>query len=118
MFGARFLLLRRPDTLDPADQARLEAIVAARPRLNAAWDALGELHGLCPAKNRKGALEALDRFADIFGTGQIPECSDVVDTFLAWHTEILDSHRARRPSNGRIEGTNTHSGGVLLLGRV
>ncbi|WP_420624289.1 transposase [Candidatus Poriferisodalis sp.] len=39
-------------------------------------------------------------------SGQIPEFSDIVDTFLAWHEEILDRHRARRPSNGRIEGTN------------
>ena len=48
----------------------------------------------------------MDRFADIYSTGQIPEFSDVVDTFLAWHTEILDWQHTGRPSNGRIEGTN------------
>ena len=106
VFGARFLLMRRPDTLDPAERARLDKAFAAHPRLKAAWDALGELHGLYLANDRKGALEALDRFADIYGTGQIPEFSSVVDTFLAWHQEILDWHRAQRPSNGRIEGTN------------
>ena len=106
VFGARFLLMRRPDTLDPAERARLDKVFAAHPRLKAAWDALGELHGLYLADDRKGALEALDRFADIYGAGLIPEFSDVVDKFLAWHTEILDWHQAGRPSNGRIEGTN------------
>ena len=106
VFGARFLLMRRPDTLDPAEQARLDAVFAVHPRLKAAWDALGELHGLYLANDRKGALAALDRFADIYGTGQMPEFSSVVDTFLAWHQEILDWHQARRPSNGRIEGTD------------
>ena len=106
VFRARFLLMRRPDTLDAAELARLDKVFAAHPRLKAAWDALGELHGLYLAKDRKGALEALDRFADIYSTGQIPEFSSVVDTFLAWHQEILDWPRARRPSNGRIEGTN------------
>lgn len=106
VFRARFLLMRRPDTLDDAERTRLDRLFVAHPRLRAAWDALGELHGLYLAKDRKGALAALDRFADIYGTGQIPEFSSVVDTFLAWHTEILDWHRAGRPSNGRIEGTN------------
>ena len=106
VFRARFLLMRRPDTLDGAEQERLDGLFAAHPRLKAAWDALGELHGLYLAKDRKDALAALDRFADIYSTGQIPEFSSVVDTFLAWHEEILGWHRAGRPPNGRIEGTN------------
>ncbi|WP_419943792.1 ISL3 family transposase [Candidatus Poriferisodalis sp.] len=106
VFRARFLLMRRPDKLDAAERQRLEELFAAHPRLKAAWDALGELHGLYLAKDRKGALEALDRFADIYGTGLIPEFSDTVDTFLAWHPQILDWHQAGRPSNGPIEGTN------------
>ncbi|WP_419554497.1 ISL3 family transposase [Candidatus Poriferisodalis sp.] len=106
VFRARFLLMGRPDTLDAAERARLDGLFAAHPRLKAAWAALGELHGLYLAKDRKGALEALDRFADIYRTGQIPEFSDIVDTFLAWHEEILDWHRARRPPNGRIDRTD------------
>ena len=106
VFRARFLLMRRPDTLDDAERKRLDALFEAHPRLKAAWDALGELHGLYLAEDREGALEALDRFADIYGTGDIPEFSDIVDTFLAWHEQILDWHQAGRPSNGRIEGTN------------
>ena len=106
VFRARFLLMRRPDKLDAAERKRLDALFETHPRLKAAWDALGELHQLYLAKDRKGALEALDRFADIYGTGQIPEFSDTVDTFLAWHDQILDWHHAGRPSNGRIEGTN------------
>ena len=106
VFGARFLLMRRPDKLDDTERKRLDALFETHPRLKAAWDALGELHGLYLANDRKAALEALDRFADIYGTGLIPEFSDTVDTFLAWHHQILDWHRAGRPSNGRIEGTN------------
>ena len=106
VFKSRFLLMRRPDKLAAAEQARLDALFAAHPRLKAAWEALGELHNLYLADDRKGALEALDRFADIYGTGDIPEFSSIVDTFLAWHNQILDWHHAGRPSNGRIEGTN------------
>ena len=98
VFRARFLPIRRPDKLD--------AVFVGHPRLQAAWDALGELHGLYLVKDRKGALETLDRFAGIYRTGQIPEFGSVVDTYLAWHEEILGWHRAGRPPNGRIEGTN------------
>ena len=98
--------MRRPDTLDSAEQERLDKLPEAHPRLELAWEALGELHGLHLAEDRKGALAALDRFADIHGTGHIPEFSDVADTFLARHEEILDRHQAGRPPNGPIEGTN------------
>ena len=84
----------------------LWGFLAAHPRLKLAWDALGELHQLCLAGDRDGAMAALDRFADIYRTGQIPEFSDTVDTFLAWHEQILDWHRAGRPSNARIDRTN------------
>ncbi|WP_419945855.1 transposase [Candidatus Poriferisodalis sp.] len=106
VFRARFLLMRRPDTLDRTERERLDALFETHPRLKAAWDALGELHQLYLARDPKGALEALDRFADIHSTGQTPELSSTVDTFLAWHHQILDWHHTRRPSNGRTEGTN------------
>ena len=98
--------MRRPDKLDAGERARLDALFAAHPRLKAAWDALAELHGLDLADDREGALEALDRFADIYRTGHIPEFSDTVDTFLAWHNQILDWHHTGRPPNGRIDRTN------------
>ena len=106
VFGARFVLMRRPDKLDAAEQARLDGLFETHPRLKLAWEALGELHGLYLAKDRKGALEALDRFADIYGTGDIPEFTSIVDTFLAWHQQILNWHQTGRPSNGRIDRTN------------
>ena len=106
VFRARFVLLRRPDTLTDADRRRLDALFDTHPRLKAAWEALGELHGLYLADDHDAAMEALDRFADLYGTGQLPEFSDTVDTFLAWSDEILAWHHTGRPSNGRIEGTN------------
>ncbi|WP_419945079.1 ISL3 family transposase [Candidatus Poriferisodalis sp.] len=106
VFRARFVLMKRPDTLGADERSRLDALFETHPRLKAAWDALGELHRFYLAKDRKGALEALDRLADIYRTGDIPEFSDVVDTFLAWHPQILDWHQTGQPSNGRIEGTN------------
>ena len=106
VFRARFLLMRRLDKLDAADQARLDVLFAAHPRLNPAPDALGELHGLYLADDHKGAMAALDRFADIYATGQIPEFSDTVGAFLAWHAQILDWRRTGRPPNGRIDRTN------------
>ncbi len=63
MFRARFLLLQRGDLLDDADQARLDELFAKHPRLDLAWQALQQLHGLYLADDRDSALEALDRFA-------------------------------------------------------
>ncbi len=106
IFRARFALLRRADSLDDADRARLDQLFAAHPRLRAGWDALQELHGLYLADDHDGALEALDRFTDLYATGELGEFHHVVDTIIAWVDEILAWHSAGRPSNGRIEGTN------------
>ena len=116
VFGARFALLRRGDTLTDADRARLDALFDAHPRLEAGWQALQELHGLYTAGDHQGALDALGRFCDLYQTGELPEYHDIVDTFIAWSDEILNWHHAGRPSNGRIEGTNTHNGWALPAG--
>jgi transposase len=106
VFRARFLLLRRSDTLEEHDQARLDDLFETQPRLATAWHALQELHGLYLADDHDSALEALDRFTDLYITGELPEFHDVVDTIIAWGDEILAWHNNGRPSNGRIEGTN------------
>lgn len=108
LFRARFALLRRADTMSGAEHARLEDLFARHPRIALGWQALQELYGLYLADDRAGALAALDRFCDLYATGDIPEFSDVVDTVIAWSTEILAFHepRAGRVSNGRLEGTN------------
>ena len=106
VFRARFLLCRRPDRLDDAQRARLDAVFESHPRLRAAWEALGELHGPCLADDEAGALEALDRFTGLYAAGDLPEFHGVVDTLLAHMPQILAYHAAGRPSNGRIEGTN------------
>jgi transposase len=108
LFRARFALLRRADTMSDAERERLEELFARHPRIAVGWRALQELYGLYLADDRGGALAALDRFCDLYATGGIPEFHDVVDTVIAWSTEILAYHepRARRISNGRLEGTN------------
>ncbi len=108
LFRARFSLLRRADTLSETDRARLEELFARHPRIRVGLQALQELYGLYLADDRDGALAALDRFSDLYDTGEIPEFHDVVDTFLAWSTEILAFHDddVGRISNGRLEGTN------------
>ena len=105
LFRARFCLLKRNDHLTAADRKRLDRLFAAHPRLQVAWDALQELYGLYQANDLQGALEALDRFADLYETGQIPEYHNTVDTILNWADEILNWHHSRR-SNGPLEGTN------------
>ncbi|MCQ3805112.1 MAG: transposase [Acidimicrobiia bacterium] len=57
------------------------------------------------ADNLQGALQALERFANLYETGQIPEYHDTVTTVLNWSDEILNWHHARR-SNGPLEGIN------------
>ena len=106
VFGARFALLRRGDTLTDADQARLEALFDAHPRLRSGWQALQQLHGLYTAADHNGALEALGRFCDLYETAELPEFHDIVDTIIAWSDEIFAWHHTNRASNGRIEGTN------------
>ena len=76
VFQARFLLLRRGDTLTGADQTRLDALFDTHPRLEAGWQALQELHGLYLADDHDGALEALSRFCDLYQTGELPEFHD------------------------------------------
>ena len=104
--GARLVLLRRPDRLGNTERARLEALFETHPRLRAAWDALGELYGLYVADDKAGALAALDRFCDLYQTGDLPEFYKIVNTLIAHMPQILAWHAAGRPSNGRIEGTN------------
>ena len=87
LFRARFCLLKRNDHLTPADQQRLQRLFAAHPRLKVAWDALQELYGLYEANDLQGALEALQRFGDLYDSGQIPEYHDTVDTILNWAEE-------------------------------
>ena len=106
VFRARFALLGRGTTLTDTDRDRLATLFDAHPRLEAAWRALQELHGLYLAEDRQGALEALDRFCDLYETGELPEFHDIVDTFIAWSDEILSGHHTGRASNGRIEGIN------------
>ena len=106
VFRARFVLLRRPDRLGNTERAQLEALFETHPRLRAAWDALGELHSLYLAADEAGALAALDRFTDLYQTGDLPEFHRIVNTLIAHMPQILAWHAAGRPSNGRIEGTN------------
>ena len=106
VFRARFVLLRRGDTLTDADRARFDALFDAHPRLRAGWQALQELHGLYLADDHQGALDALRRFCDLYETGELPEYHDIVDTIIARSDEILAWHHSDRASNGRIEGTN------------
>ena len=106
LFRARFALLQRADHLNEHDQARLEKLFETHPRLRAGWQALQELYSLYLADDRDGALEALDRFTDLYATGELGEFHAIVDTIINWGDEILAWHSAGRPSNGRIEGTN------------
>lgn len=108
LFRSRFALLRRADTLGEAERAQLQKVFTRHPRIEAGWTALQELYGLYLAEDRAGAMAALGRFCDLYASGQIPEFHDVVDTILAWSSEILAVHdkAAGRISNGRLEGTN------------
>ncbi|MCB1006565.1 MAG: transposase [Acidimicrobiales bacterium] len=108
VFRARFALLRRRDHLGDAERARLDELFDRHPRIAAGWNALQELYGLYLADDRAGALAALDRFTDLYATGELPEFHHVVDTIIAWSDEILAYHDpvVSRASNGRLEGTN------------
>lgn len=108
LFRARFELLRREERLDDPAMARLEKIFARHPRIATAWQALQVLYSAYEAGDKDGALDAIGDFVDLYDTGQIPEFGDVLGALLEWGDEILAFHhpRARRASNGRLEGTN------------
>lgn len=110
VFRARFLALRRADRLAEAETERLEAIFAAHAELARAWQMLQELHGLYLAEDEEHAMEALDRFTDLYQADMLPEFYKVVDTLLHWAPEIFNFHRAGRWSNGKMEGTNNKLG--------
>jgi transposase len=108
LFRCRFALLRRADTMTARERDQLEKLFVRHPRVGLGWRALQELYGLYLADDRAGALAAVDRFCDLYATGEIPEFHDVVDTVIVWSAEILAFHdeRVAHVSNGRIEGTN------------
>ncbi len=108
LFRSRFALLRRADSMSERGQRQLDDLLDRHPRMRVGWHALQELYGLYSADDHDGALAALDRFTDLYATGEIPEFADVVRTVIAWSAEILAFHDpvADRISNGRIEGTN------------
>lgn len=108
VFRARFALLRRADTLDPAALERLVPVLRAHPRLAAAWQALQTLHGAYLAHDKHQALEAIIAFCDLYDTGMIPEFDTVIAALRDWGDQIIAFHhpRGRRISNGRLEGTN------------
>ena len=58
VFKARFLLLRRGDTLTGADQTRLDALFDSHSRLEAGWQALQQLHGLYLADETADVTDA------------------------------------------------------------
>ena len=70
---------------------------------------LGTLSKSCTVSMRpmtsKAPLEALERYSNLYQTGQIPEYHSIVDTILNWSEEILAWHHNRR-SNGPLEGIN------------
>ena len=51
-------------------------------------------------------LDAPRRFRDLHETAEPPESHDIVDTIIAWSTQILALHHTDRASNGRIDGAN------------
>ncbi len=46
-------------------------------------------YGIYEASDLEAANQALERFADLYDSGQIPEYHDVVDKIIAWGQEIL-----------------------------
>ena len=72
LFRARFTLLRRADNRTDAHQAHLDRLFAAHPRLKVAWDALQELYQIYQAEDLEAANQALERFADLYDSGQTP----------------------------------------------
>ena len=106
VFRARFALLRRSDTPTNTDRPRLDALFDTHPRLRAGWQALQQLHGLYPADDHQGALEAPDRFCDLYRTGKLPEFHDIDNTIIASSDQILAWHHTNHPHNARIEETN------------
>ena len=106
VFGIRFLLLRRPDRLNdaqrPNSRRSLGPIPAyARPGTRPANSTA------YVANDEAGALAALDWFTDLYQTGDLPEFYKIGNTLIAHMPQILTSHAADHPSNGRIEGTNS-----------
>ena len=92
----------------PPNRRRPETPRTAIRRSSASSGGLGRSpRALRPLSGRRppSALDALQRFADLYETGQIPEYHNTVDTILNWADEILNWHHSRR-SNGPLEGTN------------
>ena len=103
LFCSRFALLKSHDHLTRTEQRRLLPLIRVYRWPGTLYK---ELYGLHQADDLKGfALDALERFADLYETGAIPHYQHTVDTILNWADEILSWHHTRR-SNRPLEGIN------------
>ena len=59
------------------------------------------------ADDRDGALDALDRFTDLYATGDLPEFHSIVDTIIAWGDQILDWHDTADPQTAESKEPTT-----------
>ena len=82
VFRSRFLLRCRGDTLTGQDHAHPDKLLAKHPRLEAGWRTLQELHGMYPADNEAGTLEAHRSVADVVYAGRV--CLAFHDTLHGW----------------------------------
>ena len=83
LFRSRFALLRRADTMSPSARGARGTVRSPSPHRRRLAGATGALRPL-RRRDRAGALASLDRFCDLYATGEIPEFHDVVGTVIAW----------------------------------
>ena len=106
VFRARFVLLAAPTASTTPNAPNSKPSSRRIPACATPGTPSASCTACTLADDKAGALAALDRFTDLYQTGDLPEFHKIVNTLLAHMPQILAWHAAGRPSNGRIEGTN------------
>jgi transposase len=103
--GNRWILLKRPDNLDPEEQERLAVLSKVNKRVYRAYLLKESFLDLFETKNEKRAAQALDAWIAWATRSQLPPFQRLARTVKKHRAGILRAIELPL-SNARLEGTN------------
>jgi len=103
--GSRYLLLRNRENLQPQQQVKLDELLAANKRLNAAYILKDQLKEIYSYSDRRLAKEALDQWCALAAEINESSIARFIGRLQRFEDGILN-HCDYPISTGRLEGVN------------
>ena len=102
----RTLILRNNEDLDWVERKCLWAWLNLNPKIKEMYEFKEALRRMYKIKGHNRAKKALTKITDRMGRSDLKEVKELRKTLVAWREEILNYHRYKGISNGRVEGFN------------